>query len=106
MSIPAGGFVVFNQRDHFGPTPNPTNGFGLSSTGDEAVLTAGQVGSATPLGYQYTLRFAGSDAEVPFGRYTNTTAGEDQPVPLSTLTSGAANSAHARRTRRDQRVHV
>ncbi|MEX2186258.1 MAG: lamin tail domain-containing protein [Pirellulales bacterium] len=86
----SGEYLVFNSRDHFGPTANPANPFGLSSLGDEVVLTAGTVGG--PLnGYQDVRNFAASDAGVSFGRYTNSVGDVFFPA-MASLTVGASNS--------------
>jgi hypothetical protein len=88
-TIPAGAYLVFNQRDHFGDTANPANPFALSSMGDEVVLTAGTIGGGL-LGYQEVANFEGSDSEVSFGRHINSDSDVLFPA-LSTVTRGSPN---------------
>lgn len=87
--LAAGGYLVFNRRDHYGPAANPTNPFGLSSLGDEVVLTAGTIGGSLN-GYQDVRNFAASEPEVSFGRFINS-VGEDFFPAMASPTPDAAN---------------
>lgn len=87
--LAAGAYMVFNQRDHFGATANPANPFGLSSLGDEVVLTAGTIGGLLN-GYQDVRNFAASEPEVSFGRIVNS-AGDDFFPAMASPTPNAAN---------------
>lgn len=91
--LPANGYAVFNQRDHFGSTANPANGFGLSSFGDEVVLTAGSLGGGL-LGYQEVVNFAASDQETTFGRHVNSVGDVFYPA-MASPTPANSNSLPA-----------
>ncbi len=86
-TIAPGGYVVFNQSNHFGP-PNTTGvPFGLSELGDEVYFTA-----ANGITTIDSIDFSAAESEVSFGRYTTTTGNVDYP-PMSTSTFGAANAS-------------
>lgn len=86
------GYLVLNARDHFGVNstdPGVLIPFGLSESGDEAVLTSGVDGAQT--GYQEVVDFEGAAREVTFGRHVLST-GEVVFTALVTPTPGAANA--------------
>jgi len=67
--IPAGGLLTFAASETFrnGDDPGSREPFGLSSFGEAVFLTAGdRLGNF--LGYSESVRFAGSDVNVSFGR--------------------------------------
>ena len=91
--LPAGGFLVLNQRDHFGnaAAPGARVAFAFSEFGENAFLSSpdpsGQAG-----GYREGVAFGAADHEVPFGRYVTSTGRVDF-VAVSAPTPGAANAS-------------
>lgn len=94
--IPANGYIVFNQTNHFGTTSTDAGkiiGFGLSEHGDSVFLSSG---SSTSLsgGYSIKQAFEASINGVTFGRYLpeDSISSAIDFIPLETPTPGAANS--------------
>ncbi|MBN1818401.1 MAG: lamin tail domain-containing protein, partial [Sedimentisphaerales bacterium] len=71
--IPEGGYIVFNQRDHFGnpSAPGCHIPFALSEGGDTLSLRSGQGGQLT--GYVDQEDFGAAETGVAFGRYRKST---------------------------------
>jgi len=91
--LPAGGYLVLTQRDHFGDVSNPgcAVAFGLSELGDAIYLTsANAVGE--PTGYRDDVDFGAAERDVTFGRHVKST-GADDFVALATPTPLDANAA-------------
>jgi hypothetical protein len=82
-TIPAGGYVVFNETDHFGAS------FGLSSLGDDVWLFSGDGVNLT--GYAHGFDFGPAANGVSFGRHVIST-GADHFVAQTANTPGAANA--------------
>ena len=82
--IAAGGYLVITE-DEFGGT----NGFGLSSSGDELYLFSGDGTNIT--GYFHGFEYGQAATGVSFGRHVTSTS-EEHFVPQSRKTFGAANS--------------
>ena len=88
-TIPAGGFVTFDESD-FNPVPGVDPSFSLSSHGDEVYLFSGDAaGNLT--GYSHGFTFLAAANGVSFGRYLTST-GEPHYPPQATLTLGAPNT--------------
>ena len=85
--IPANGYTVFYQSNSFGLG---SNGFALSSKGDEVYLYSGNA-SGTLSGYVQGFRFGAQAKGLTFGRHVISTR-EDQFVVQTTPTLGSANS--------------
>jgi hypothetical protein len=83
--IPAGGYTVFT-RSQFGH--NGTNGFGLSSLGDEIYLFSGDGTNLT--GYGHGFQFGPQLRGITFGRHV-TSDGREHFVAQRGNTLGAAN---------------
>ncbi|OPX22382.1 MAG: hypothetical protein B1H04_05085, partial [Planctomycetales bacterium 4484_123] len=82
--IPAGGYLVFTQRDHFG------GAFGLSEHGERVVLLSDDT-TGPLIGYYRSESFGSSPQEVTYGRYVTST-GAQFPL-LSAPTMGQPNAA-------------
>lgn len=84
-----GGYLVFDQANHFGndQAPGAIQAFGLSARGETLTLQGGQDGELT--GYVTRANFSASDPGRSFGRYG--TAGHEL-VPLAAPTPGQANA--------------
>ena len=87
-TIPAGGYLTFNEGDFNTPTNAPTS-FALSSKGDEVYLFSGDGTKITGYVQGYSLGAAANG--VSFGRYTNSQTNVHF-VAQSTLTLGGANA--------------
>jgi len=88
--IPAKGYLVFNENQ-FGLG---TNGFRLSSLGDDVWLFAADL-TGHLLGYLHGFAFGASDANTSFGRYI-TPSGEELFLAQSAPTLGRPNSGPPR----------
>ncbi|HVY69944.1 MAG TPA: lamin tail domain-containing protein, partial [Verrucomicrobiae bacterium] len=87
--IPAKGYQVFTGAQ-FNAAPGSTNGFALSSLGDEVFLfSADAAGNLT--GFEDGFSFGAADTNVSFGRYVNS-AGEIQYPAQSALSLGQVNA--------------
>jgi hypothetical protein len=89
--LPANGYVVFTEHDHFG-TNAPgagTNGFALSELGDRVVLSSGTNGVLT--GYYAAEEFGASGRDDTFGRYIKSDGDVDFPI-LGSATFGSSNA--------------
>ncbi|MCH8923034.1 MAG: lamin tail domain-containing protein, partial [Planctomycetes bacterium] len=89
--IAAGGYLLFDESQHFG---NPaaagvSETFGFSELGERAILSAAD--STGLLGYRATRRFGPAQREVSFGLHVKSTGGDDF-VAMQTSTFGAANA--------------
>ncbi len=84
--IPAGGFALFDETNHFNTGPNA---FALGSDGDDLYLFSGAGGLLT--GYAHGFSFGAAQNGVTFGRYV-TSQGEEHFVAQATNTLGASNS--------------
>jgi hypothetical protein len=83
--IPANGYVVFNEHDHFGAA------FALSEHGDAVYLSSGSGGNLSVPAYREFQDFGGQDRDVTFGRHLRSSGGPVFPAMISP-TMGAANS--------------
>ena len=83
--IPANGYVVFNEHDHFG------SAFALSEHGDAVYLSSGSGGNLSVPAYREFQDFGGQDRNVTFGRHLRTSGSPVFPAMISP-TLGAANS--------------
>ncbi len=88
-TIPAGGYLVFNESQ-FNPVPGSPTSFALNSAGDDVFLFSGDA-SGNITGYSSGFSFAGAEANVSFGRYLNSFGEEFYPRQIS-RTFGTANS--------------
>ncbi|MEN6335646.1 MAG: lamin tail domain-containing protein [Phycisphaerales bacterium] len=90
-SIPAGGYLVFTQDQHFGNAADAgcSTPFGLSKDGETVYLHSGLAGVVT--GYSEKEKFDASDAGVSLGRWQKST-GSYNFVSLSEPTPGKANA--------------
>lgn len=88
-SIPAGGYVYFDEDD-FNANPNATNSFRLSSVGDDVHLFSANT-NGTFTGYNNSAEFGASFNGVAFGRVTNS-VGETFYSRQTSVTLGSANS--------------
>jgi hypothetical protein len=90
-TIPAGGYVVFDQDRHFGNEDDPGchDRFALSRNGETVYLHSGADGALG--GYSEQEKFDASEPRVSLGRYQKST-GTFNFVALSAPTPGAANA--------------
>ena len=88
-TIPAGGYLVFDEGD-FNATPGGATSFSLSSQGDEVYLFSAAA-DGTLTGYSQGFNFKGAVNGVSFGRYTNS-VGEIWYPAQQSVTLGAANA--------------
>ena len=90
--IPAGGYLVFSQDEHFGNTSDPGCHvpFGLSRNGETVYLHSGLTGVVT--GYSEQEKFDASEPGVSMGRWQKST-GSFNFVALTEPTPGTANAA-------------
>jgi hypothetical protein len=88
VTIPAGGYVVFDETQ-FNANTNLANSFSFSSTGDEAYVFSGDGTNLTGYfnGYEFGAAFTGDS----FGRYYMST-GAVHLVTQAARTRGATNS--------------
>ena len=93
-SIPAGGYLVFSEDQHFANANDPGSRepFGLSKDGETLYLHSGSAGVLT--GYSEEENFDASEAGVALGRYQKST-GSYNFVALQEPTPGQANAAPA-----------
>ncbi len=91
-TIPAGGFVVFDQDQHFGNPSDPgcRRPFGLGKDGETVYLTSASGGVLT--GCSEREKFGASDSGVSLGCWQKST-GSYNFVALEGPTPGAANAA-------------
>jgi hypothetical protein len=92
-SIPAGGYLVLFQDQHFGNAADPgcNTPFGLSKDG-ETVCLHGSSADGVLIGYCEREKFGASEPGVSLGRWPDGTGTYDF-VPLSEPTPGEANAA-------------
>jgi hypothetical protein len=90
-SIPAGGYLVFYEDEHFGNPADPgcKEPFALSRDGETVYLHSGSDGELT--GYSEQQKYEASDLGVSLGRYPKSTGGFDF-VALAEPTPGQANA--------------
>jgi len=84
-SIPANGYVVFTEDDHFGGE------FALSENGETVYLTSGFDGYGHLTGYRRTEDFDASEGDISFGRYEKSD-GTHNFVAMASQTRGSVNS--------------
>jgi len=87
-TIGAGGFVTFTESD-FNANTNDPNSFALGRNGDNVYLFSGNGVDLT--GYAQGFDFGSAEVGVNFGRYIDSTGG-DQFVAQAANTLGAANA--------------
>ncbi|HNS19580.1 MAG TPA: lamin tail domain-containing protein [Sedimentisphaerales bacterium] len=89
--LPARGFLLFDEDDHFGNPNDPgcRRPFGLSAGGETVYLHSGDSSGIT--GYEDRGRFGASEPGVTFGRYA-TDATVASLVLLTESTPGRANA--------------
>jgi hypothetical protein len=90
--VPAGGYLVFNQDQHFGDAndPNAIIEFGFSELGEEAHLASWD-STGTEAVYHTTVAFLASDRESTLGRHVRSD-GSVVFVEMATNTMGRANT--------------
>ena len=90
VTLPAGGYLVFDQDRHFDNDDDPGchDGFALSRDGETVYLHSGAGGLT---GYSEQEKFDASDPGVSLGRYLKST-GTYNFVALSVPTPGAENA--------------
>ena len=84
LSIPAGGYLVLTEADHFG------GAFALSEVGDDVILQAG--GGGELAGFRAEEDFFASEREVTLGRHIKSNGAKDF-VAMVVPTPNAANAA-------------
>ena len=91
-TLPAGGYLVFQEDTSFGNTNGPGCHipFGLSEGGDQVYLLSGNNGQVT--GYAEEESFGASESGVAFGRYHKVSTDSYNFVAMSVNTPGAANA--------------
>jgi len=91
-TIPAGGFLVFDQDQHFGNPSDPgcSRPFGLGKDGETVYLTSASGGVLT--GCNEREKFGAADPGVSLGRWQKST-GSYNFVVLEEPTPGEANAA-------------
>jgi len=103
--LPAGGYLAFNQVEHFGVGsghPGSLIGFGLSEHGDEVILSSADLGGNLGT-YLEFVTFGATDNSVTLGRHTTSTGAVDfvamqepdpdpEPEPYRPGTYGYANA--------------
>ncbi len=91
-TIPANGYITFNQSQHFGNVGNPDTlaSFAFSELGEVAYLSSGN--GTLVGGYRDERDFGATEVEVTVGRHIKSTGGTDF-VNMATQTMNAANSA-------------
>ncbi len=91
-SIPAKGYIVFTQDQHFGNSADPGSrkSFGLAKDGETVYLHSGLDGILT--GYSEKEKFDASEPGVSLGRWQKST-GTYNFVALAEPTPGQANAA-------------
>jgi hypothetical protein len=91
-SLPAGGYLVFSQDEHFGNVVDPgcSAPFGLSKDGETLYLHSGSAGVVT--GYSEKQKFDASEPGVSLGRWQES-AGTYSFVALTEPTPGRVNAA-------------
>jgi len=90
--IPAGGYLVLTQDDHFGrgsSDPGSRDGFGLSELGDDVYLSGAVAGQLT--GYREQRHFDASPKELSFAAYPAGT-GDGEFALVGEPTPGAPNA--------------
>ncbi len=90
-TIPAGGYLVFTQANHFGNAADPGTHvpFGLSEFGENVFLSSPGGGEAG--GYRAAEDFGAADVGVSIGRYIKSNGKKDF-VQLSSATPGGPNT--------------
>jgi hypothetical protein len=90
--VPAGGYIVFGETEHFGNEADPgcQTVFGLSKDGETVYLHSGLDGGLT--GYSEQQEFGAAEPGVTWGRSLNST-GQYDFVPLHEPTPGGENAA-------------
>jgi hypothetical protein len=93
-SIPAGGYLVFGETEHFGNDTDPgcREPFGLGKDGETVYLHSGADGVLT--GYSEQQEFGPSEPGVTLGRWLNA-AGVYEFGPLEKPTPGRENTGPA-----------
>ncbi|MBN1123906.1 MAG: lamin tail domain-containing protein, partial [Sedimentisphaerales bacterium] len=93
--IPKGGYVLFNEQDHFGnpAAPGCHTPFAFSEGGETVYLRSGQGGQLT--GYVDQESFGAAETDVAFGRYEKST-GTYNFVAMAGNTPGYANTGPKR----------
>jgi hypothetical protein len=89
VTIPAGGYVTFDESD-FNPNPGVAPGFALGSDGDEVYLFSGDA-NTNLTGYFHGFTFGAAEDGVTFGRYV-TSLGEEHFVAQLAASLHATNA--------------
>jgi hypothetical protein len=82
--IPADGYVVFTEHDHFG------SAFALSEHGDAVYLSAGSGGALSVPAYRESQDFGGQELDATFGRHVRSDGIADFPTMVAP-SMGTAN---------------
>lgn len=92
VTIPAGGYITFDETAFNAASPLPGNSsFGLSSSGDDEVYVFSGDGAGNLTGYHHGFEFGPALNGVTFGRHVTGT-GEEAFVSLTSATLGSANA--------------
>jgi hypothetical protein len=93
-TIPAGGYIVFTQDDHFGNLSDPGSRvpFGLSENGEDVYLSSALDSNGVLTGYRQVEDFGASQNGVSFGRYYKGSTGNFNFVAMDHITPGFANA--------------
>lgn len=83
--VPAGGFIVFNEHDHFG------SAFALSEHGDSVFLSSGSGGVLSNPAYREFQVFGGQERDATFGRHLRSD-GTSAFSSQASATPGGANA--------------
>ena len=95
-TLPAGGYLVFTQDNHFGVAstdPGKLEAFALSENGEMVVVTAKLDALGHHHGYFEEEDFGAADPEVSMGRHLKASTGTFNFVALTSKTAGSTNAA-------------
>ncbi|MHC4659487.1 MAG: lamin tail domain-containing protein, partial [Planctomycetota bacterium] len=93
-TIPAGGYIVFTEDDHFGNLSDPGCNvpFALSENGEEVYLSSALDQNGVLTGYREVEDFGASENGVSFGRYYKGSTGNYNFVAMDHITWASANA--------------
>jgi hypothetical protein len=93
-TIPAGGFKVFDEFQHFGNADHPgcKTPFALSENGETVYIRSNLDGAGNMTGFCEQESFGASEANISFGRYYKQSTNTYNFVAMVSQTSGYANA--------------